>query len=81
MYDNNLGNTDWGAIFDKAASAYSAYNDAKLKAKAEARRIKAEQAALLPPPNFLPQAGAGNLMPILLIGGAGLLLFMLMKRR
>ena len=90
--NNGLGEIEWSNILKDIVGGYTAYKTAstqadilKLQAQQQIEQQKAQQAMLAYQfsPQYSPQYGAPtqqqNLMPILLLGGAALLVFFLMK--
>lgn len=90
---NGLGDLDFGSIVDKLVSGYAAYSTTKAQTDLAKAQIQAQQAQAQAQQNALlyqlsPQytgnystgaAPSSNLMPILLIGGAALLMFFMLK--
>lgn len=87
--NGGMGEIDWGGILKDAVGGYVAVKGAQTQAdilKTQLAQQKAQQDAMIYQlsPQYSPQYGApvsqqSNLMPILLIGGAALVLFFLMK--
>lgn len=90
---NGLGEFNWSKLIESAVTGYSQYRQAdaqadllKMQMQLANQQAEAQKQALLYStmnPQYSPVYGAqpqsSNLMPILLIGGATVLLFFLMK--
>lgn len=88
--NNGMGEIDWGGILKDAVGGYVAVKGAQTQAdilKTQLAQQKAVQDASMlyqlnpqySPQYGVPQTQQSNLVPIMLIGGAALLLFFLMK--
>lgn len=91
---NGMGEIDFGSIIKDVASGYVAYSQAK--SATEIAKLQAQQGAALNSfpsalnyqlnPNYsgsygVPQTTSSNMMPILLMGGAAVLVLFLLMRK